>query len=132
MNKGLYEAIREKAFEIGNESTVIKYENKGNNHHEIVITYDEEIEYEVSDVVLEYSNTEDKQTEKGAKDMKSFEGKLKELQDRAENKQIETIEWSQVNTERNDGKTTITTKFKYEIPTPIKNMGLKLEDEQND
>lgn len=60
MNKNLYEAIREKAFEAGNENTVIKYENKGNNQHEIVITYDEETEYEVSDVVLEYSNMEDK------------------------------------------------------------------------
>lgn len=59
-NKSLYKAIKEKVFEVGNESTVIKYENKGNNQHEIVITYDEEIEYEVSDVVLEYTNTEDK------------------------------------------------------------------------
>lgn len=59
-NKSLYEAIREKAFEVENDSVVIKYENKGNNQHEIVITYDEEIEYELSDVVLEYSNTEDK------------------------------------------------------------------------
>ena len=63
MNKNLYEAIREKALEVGNESTVIKYENKGNNQHEIVITYDEETEYEVSDVVLEYSNMEDKQND---------------------------------------------------------------------
>lgn len=58
--KSLYEAIREKAFEVENDSVVIKYENKGNNQHEIVITYDEEIEYELSDVVLEYSNMEDK------------------------------------------------------------------------
>ncbi|MGW8036824.1 hypothetical protein [Staphylococcus xylosus] len=63
MNKGLYEAIREKVFEVGNESAVIKYENKGNNHHEIIITYDEKIEHEVSDVVLEYSSTEDKQND---------------------------------------------------------------------
>ena len=63
MNKNLYEAIIEKALEVGNESTVIKYENKGNNQHEIVITYDEETEYEVSDVVLEYSNMEDKQND---------------------------------------------------------------------
>ena len=58
--KSLYEAIREKAFEVENDSVVIKYENKGNNQHEIVITYDKEIEYELSDVVLEYSNMEDK------------------------------------------------------------------------
>lgn len=63
MNKSLYKAIKEKTFEVGNNSTVIKYENKGKNQHEIVITYDEEIEYEVSDVVLEYSNTEDKQND---------------------------------------------------------------------
>lgn len=62
-NKNLYEAIREKVFEVDNESTVIKYENKGNNHHEIVITYDEKTEHEVSDVVLEYSNTEAKQND---------------------------------------------------------------------
>lgn len=61
--KSLYEAIREKAFEVENDSVVIKYENKGNNQHEIVITYDEEIEYELSDVVLEYSNMEDKQND---------------------------------------------------------------------
>ncbi|UTB81007.1 hypothetical protein [Staphylococcus carnosus] len=63
MNKGLYETIRERAFEVGNESTCIKYENKGNNQHEIVITYDEKKEYEVSDIVLKYSNTEDKQND---------------------------------------------------------------------
>lgn len=51
----------------------------------------------------------DKKTEEGAQDMKNFEGKLKELQDRAENREIETIEWSQENTERNDGKTAIIT-----------------------
>ncbi|MDW4058660.1 hypothetical protein QI253_11205 [Staphylococcus saprophyticus] len=62
-NKSLYEAIKEKALEVGNDSMVIKYENKGNNQHEIIITYDEEIEYEVSDVVLGYSNTEDKQND---------------------------------------------------------------------
>lgn len=59
MNKGLYEAIREKAFEVGNDSVVIKYENKGNNQHEIVITYDEEIEHEVSDIVVQQSKLED-------------------------------------------------------------------------
>lgn len=58
-NKSLYEAIKEKAFEVGNESTVIKYENKGNNQHEIVITYDEEIEHEVSDIVVQQSKLED-------------------------------------------------------------------------
>ncbi|WP_436952908.1 hypothetical protein [Staphylococcus shinii] len=63
INKSLYEAIREKAFEVGNESTVIKYENKGNNQHEIVITYDEETEYEVSDVVVQLSKLEDKQND---------------------------------------------------------------------
>ncbi len=59
MNKSLYEAIREKAFEVGNDSAVIKYENKGNNQHEIVITYDEEIEHEVSDIVVQQSKLED-------------------------------------------------------------------------
>ncbi|WP_252345056.1 hypothetical protein [Staphylococcus succinus] len=71
----------------------------------------------------------DKKTEEGAQDMKNFEGKLKELQDRAENREIETIEWSQENTERNDGKTAIITKFKYEVPTPTKDKDLEPEDE---
>ncbi|MFQ3790866.1 hypothetical protein AABD37_02295 [Staphylococcus nepalensis] len=58
INKSLYEAIKEKAFEVGNDSVVIKYENKGNNQHEIVVTYDEEIEHEVSDVVVKLSELE--------------------------------------------------------------------------
>lgn len=62
-NKSLYEAIKEKAFDVGNDSAVIKYENKGNNQHEIIITYDEEIEYEVSDVVVKLSKLEGKQND---------------------------------------------------------------------
>lgn len=62
-NKSLYEAIKEKAFEVGNDSVVIKYENKGNNQHEIVITYDEEFEYEVSNIVVQLSKLEDKQND---------------------------------------------------------------------
>lgn len=52
--------------------------------------------------------------------MKSFEEKLKELQDKVKNKEIKSIEWAQENEEVDGGKTIITTKFKYEAPTPIK------------
>ncbi|WP_204981684.1 hypothetical protein [Mammaliicoccus sciuri] len=53
MNKGtLFEEIRQKAFELGDENTVITYEDKGNNQHEIVIKYEEVIEYDVEDYVF--------------------------------------------------------------------------------
>ncbi|MGW7900639.1 hypothetical protein ACWEZE_12740 [Staphylococcus shinii] len=52
--------------------------------------------------------------------MENFEGKLKELQDKVKNKEIKSIEWAQENEEVNGGKTIITTKFKYEVPKPIK------------
>lgn len=53
MNKrSLFKEIRQKVFELGNENTVITYENKGNNQHEIVIKYEEEIEYDVNDYVI--------------------------------------------------------------------------------
>lgn len=53
MNKGnLFEEIRQKVFELGNENTVITYENKGNNQHEIVIKYEEEIEHDVNNYVI--------------------------------------------------------------------------------
>ncbi|MDO0953450.1 hypothetical protein [Mammaliicoccus sciuri] len=53
MNKGnLFKEIRQKVFELGNENTVITYENKGNNQHEIVIKYEEEIEHDVNDYVI--------------------------------------------------------------------------------
>lgn len=57
---------------------------------------------------------------KGGNGMKSFEEKLKELQAKVKNKEIKSIEWAQENEEVDGGKTIITTKFKYEAPTPIK------------
>ncbi|UXV29991.1 hypothetical protein [Mammaliicoccus sciuri] len=53
MNRGiLFEEIRQKVFELRNENTVIIYKNKGNNKHEIVIRYEEEIEHDVNDYVI--------------------------------------------------------------------------------
>lgn len=86
----------------------------------------------VGEIIGLYENIkqieEDEQMKEGVKNMKSFEGKLKELQSKVKNNEIEPIEWSQENTEVNDGKTTIIAKFKYEIPTPIKSKDLNLED----
>lgn len=50
--KSIYQEIQQKAFELGNENTVITYENKGNNQHEIVIKYEEVIECDVKDYVI--------------------------------------------------------------------------------
>ena len=52
--------------------------------------------------------------------MKDFYEKLQELLEKAQNNDIEPIEWSQVNEELGDDETIITTKFKYKAPTPNK------------
>lgn len=41
-------------FQLGNESIAISYENKGDNQHEIKITWDEETEYEVNEDMILY------------------------------------------------------------------------------
>ncbi|WP_415410933.1 hypothetical protein [Staphylococcus agnetis] len=51
--------------------------------------------------------------------MKDFYEKLQELLEKAQNNDIEPIEWAQVNEELGD-ETIITTKFKYKAPTPNK------------
>ncbi|MFZ8100121.1 hypothetical protein ACO1GT_00480 [Staphylococcus arlettae] len=53
-NESLYKAIEEKVFQLGNESIAISYENKGDNQHEIKITWDEETEYEVNEDMILY------------------------------------------------------------------------------
>ncbi|MFT2142287.1 hypothetical protein [Mammaliicoccus sciuri] len=50
--KSIYQEIQQKVFELGNENTVITYEYKGNNQHEIVIKYEEVDEYDVEDYVF--------------------------------------------------------------------------------
>lgn len=50
--KSIRQEIHQKVFELGNENTVITYENKGNNQHEIIIKYEEEIEYDDNDYVI--------------------------------------------------------------------------------
>lgn len=52
--------------------------------------------------------------------MQDFEEKLKKLQNKVKNNEFEPIEWSQENTGDNDGKSTVITKFKYKVPTPLK------------
>lgn len=52
--------------------------------------------------------------------MKDFKEKLQELLERNRRNEIEPIEWSQENEELIEGKTIVTTKFKYKAPTPIK------------
>ena len=53
-NESLYKAIEDKVFELGNGTIVISYENKEDNQHEIKVTWDEEIEYEVNEDMILY------------------------------------------------------------------------------
>lgn len=51
--------------------------------------------------------------------MKDFYEKLQELLEKAQNNDIEPIEWAQVNEESGD-ETIITTRFQYIAPKPNK------------